>query len=505
MKPFNVFIFGFCIVILIALLSLYFRNNPPKLLGYTFIVPAFSSNENKVKYKDISQIIKLSRIISDTTLKDNTGSALPETKTSQLNKTKFKRVKPGINADSIRFLIRPVEFPQGMDTLLFPFFRILQNLKNENKLIRILHYGDSQIEGDRITSYFRNQLQTKFGGSGIGLLPVISFSPASMSYVYSTSGNWTKVSLYASKTIMQNHKKYGALINFAFLGDGHDIQDKEIELDGSIELKHSNLSYPLTQYFQLCQFYYGFNKTPVLIQLKRHKQIIDADFLPPSSEIRVKQWNVKWPVNDLVIEIKGNSSPYVYGIALDASQGVAVDNIPLRGSSGLEFTKMDMAFLHNFYNLLNVKLLILQFGVNIVPNVTDNYNYYYREFIEQLKLLKDYNPGLAIIVIGVSDVSRAGKNGFESYPNIEKIRDVQKKAAFETGCAFWDIFEAMGGQNSMPSWVLANPPLAQKDFIHFNPLGAKIIGEMFYRSFIREYDKFANTLNIKDEVMLNDK
>jgi hypothetical protein len=57
------------------------------------------------------------------------------------------------------------------------------------------------------------------------------------------------------------------------------------------------------------------------------------------------------------------------------------------------------------------------------------------------------------------------------------------------------MYEAMGGHNSMPSWVYANPALAQKDFVHLNPLGARIIGEMFYRSFIQEYEKFLASQN----------
>lgn len=97
---------------------------------------------------------------------------------------------------------------------------------------------------------------------------------------------------------------------------------------------------------------------------------------------------------------------------------------------------------------------------------------------------------MPIIVIGVSDVSRNGANGLESYPNIELIRDAQKSAAFAAGCAFWDMYEAMGGKNSMPSWVNANPALAQKDYTHFNPYGARIIGEMFYRALMIEYERF---------------
>jgi hypothetical protein len=52
------------------------------------------------------------------------------------------------------------------------------------------------------------------------------------------------------------------------------------------------------------------------------------------------------------------------------------------------------------------------------------------------------------------------------------------------------MYKAMGGKNSMPSWVFAEPPLASDDFVHFNPRGAKTIAQMFYNAFILEYHRF---------------
>jgi lysophospholipase L1-like esterase len=66
---------------------------------------------------------------------------------------------------------------------------------------------------------------------------------------------------------------------------------------------------------------------------------------------------------------------------------------------------------------------------------------------------------------------------------------VQKEAALENACVFWDLFEAMGGNNSMPSWVLREEPLANKDFIHFNNKGAEFVGKMFLNSLFKELEK----------------
>jgi hypothetical protein len=54
------------------------------------------------------------------------------------------------------------------------------------------------------------------------------------------------------------------------------------------------------------------------------------------------------------------------------------------------------------------------------------------------------------------------------------------------------MYEAMGGENSMPSWVFANPALAKKDFTHFTYRGSEIIAQMFYNSLLYEYNVYNN-------------
>lgn len=491
MKPFRIFFFGLSVFLLLFVASVVINNINLVIFGVSVKFPSFYSfvKVEKPHYKDISHIIRFANSLEDTVKPLPRPDSVKSVK--HLSET-HKAGKQLVKTDSLHLITRDIEFPAGADTVLFPFFNQISGLQNSGKLVRILHYGDSQIEGDRITSYLRNQLQSRFGGSGIGLFPILSCNPASISFVYDVSNNWEKFSPLPGSMLERVHHRYGALVNFARLVHNSSIFSRDKELNGWIELKYPNIPYPLAQQSQLCRIFYGFNKSPMMVELTQNKSVIDAEMVPPSSSLKELRWNLASPRN-ILISFTSSESPDIYGISLDGGHGIAVDNIPLRGSSGLEFTKTDLAFLSDFYRLLNVKLLILQFGVNIVPNVTSNYEYYEKSFYKQLIALKKTVPGLSILVMGVSDVSRNGENGFESFPNIEKIRDAQKKASFDAGCAFWDLFEAMGGKNSMPSWVFANPPLAQKDFVHFNPMGAKIIGEMFYRSFMREYERYLET------------
>jgi hypothetical protein len=52
------------------------------------------------------------------------------------------------------------------------------------------------------------------------------------------------------------------------------------------------------------------------------------------------------------------------------------------------------------------------------------------------------------------------------------------------------MYAAMGGAQSMPTWVAADPPLAVQDYIHFSPRGARIVAELFYNALYDSYYKY---------------
>ena len=50
-----------------------------------------------------------------------------------------------------------------------PLKRFTDSLRYSEGQVRIMYYGDSQIEGDRITSFLRHILREQYGGAGPGL------------------------------------------------------------------------------------------------------------------------------------------------------------------------------------------------------------------------------------------------------------------------------------------------------------------------------------------------
>ena len=386
----------------------------------------------------------------------------------------------------------PVEFPDK--TVLYPFFKSLSALENNEELIRILHYGDSQIEGDRITSLVRNELQKEFGGSGMGMFPAVLIKGTETSLKIIRQGQWSRYTIKSIERGTIPHKRLGALMSFSRFAPSEISNTRQYE--AKINLKPSNISYYKTREFEQLKLFYGYNNQPFISELQYKNQSIDAEIIPANRSLNIITWDLGNTVNEITLSFKGMDSPDIYAMALDGRKGVAMDNIPLRGSSGTDFTRTDIPFLREMMKKLNVKLILFQFGVNVVPHVIDNYDYYERQFYKQLRLLKSIDPDICVLVMGVSDMSRNLRGEYVSYPNITAIRDAQKAAAFKANCAFWDTYEAMGGENSMPAWVKHDPPLARKDYTHFTYTGSRVIAKSFYQSLMNEYH---NYLNEKEE------
>jgi lysophospholipase L1-like esterase len=67
---------------------------------------------------------------------------------------------------------------------------------------------------------------------------------------------------------------------------------------------------------------------------------------------------------------------------------------------------------------------------------------------------------------------------------------IQKRVALAHGAAFWNTFDAMGGEGSMARWVKAKPQLGGGDLTHPTPLGAEVLGDMLSDALIAGFERY---------------
>jgi lysophospholipase L1-like esterase len=94
-----------------------------------------------------------------------------------------------------------------------------------------------------------------------------------------------------------------------------------------------------------------------------------------------------------------------------------------------------------------------------------------------IRSLKEVFPQTSFLLISVSDRGINKDGEVVTMDAIPRLRDVQREIARKSGIAFWDMYEAMGGKNSIPQYTVAVPPLASKDYTHLTHLGGIKIGK----------------------------
>ena len=384
------------------------------------------------------------------------------------------------NADSLQNSVLRIQFAQGRSHLLDPFFQSLEDVgSGRTHQSRILHFGDSQIENDRITSLIRYRLQKLVGGSGTGLVQAIPLYSGSMAYRQAQQGEWLRYTFFGKRDTTITHDSYGIMAAFTSVPQASEGDPPMLNYRFNTSRRSGQCNYVRV-------FLHSYAEGGTIV-FQVNDTITDTIF---SISGGFSEVNLRHPthVKDLKIYLDLPEGGRIYGISFESVQGLHMDNIAMRGSSGLVFSRMNREQQQEMMDRLAPEMILLQYGGNVVPYM--NPGYYERVFKRELQFFKEICPGIPIVVIGPADMSIREKGMFKTYPELEPIRDALKRATLESGFAFWDLYEAMGGTNSMPSFVHADPPLASKDYIHFTPKGANLVAEMFYNALMLEYSQF---------------
>ena len=423
----------------------------------------------KTVKKDISSIIALADAEEkiDVTLKNDTVAYTP--------------------LDSLVKLNTSIQYKDETKSSLANFFNSLSNLSNEPKSIRILHYGDSQIEGDRISDYLRLKLQAQFGGEGPGL---ISFMPVAPSVInkLSWSAGWDRYTIFTGKDKRVKHNNFGALAHITRFSKYEVMADTTTYKSAWVKVVTSKNGGQKAAAYNKVKLYYGGSQTKTHIELYENGSLNNSDSLVAGGNFNIKEFNLNQGALLHEFKFKGKDSPDFYGLSLEGGKGVMVDNMGLRGSSGTFFNQINFGQLKQFYDHLNTKLIILQFGGNALPYIkTPEQTVQFANYLKsQILTIKKLAPQASILVIGPADMSVKVGTEYETHPQLENLRDAIKKTAFETNCAFFDMYNCMGGKNSMVAWV--DLGIGAKDYIHFSSGGARKIAVLLYASLINDYN-----------------
>ena len=372
-----------------------------------------------------------------------------------------------------------IYLPDDDYTFFDTLFCAFEQARDSGRTVRVVHYGDSQIEMDRISANLREALQERFGGSGTGMFPALTTTPMASVSHYASGGFGFYTMIVDSTSRRAWHNRYGPLAQVTVLYG-----------DGTVNLRaQKEKSTPdHVRSFQSVSVLYGRAS-------EDFSAAVQSDTLNPVPVTRADScvtwvtWTFDKPVERAVLKFTGSAE--IYGVATDGAAGVTVDNIPMRGSTGHILTRIDKELMKESFDLDDTRLVILQFGGNFVPAAGSSQaiSGYMDDVREQIAYFKEAAPDAKILFIGPSDMAVSTEDGrIVSYRRLPEVVDSLKTVSLANGVAYWDLYRMMGGKNSMAQWVRHYPAYAGPDYVHFTPAGARLVGETLSRSLLTYYD-----------------
>lgn len=343
---------------------------------------------------------------------------------------------------------------------LTTFFNKLNASKQLHKKVRIAYFGDSFIESDNITDELRRKLQLLYGGNGIGFLPIQSAVSAQYRNInFFTKGIWEDYNFKNNP-----YKLPLGLTGHVFYASGNTTTE--------FIAKNQDV-------FNNVQLYTGFYKplTSKIYVAKDGKETFLT--IKNSSLVNETTLNTGMPLKDIRIASTDAYLP-IYGISIEGKEGVYLDNYSFRGNNSTLTNQISKTTMQAFNKYLQYDLIILHYGINAVEHDKQKSPWFESSMTKLIETIKQGFPNTPILLISTSDFARRYNGKYMTENAVPFMVDTQRKIAMQNGVAFWDLYDAMGGQNTMVHWVEGDTVLAYKDYIHVNEKGAKKIAGLFF-------------------------
>ncbi|MEX1368375.1 MAG: GDSL-type esterase/lipase family protein [Nannocystaceae bacterium] len=342
------------------------------------------------------------------------------------------------------------------------------------QVARAVHWGDSAIGVDGITSAIRKRLQARFGDGGHGFHVM---APPNTSYRH--------------RGIRFRHNDQWGLcfIIQKCRSDGHyGLGGTTTSSSGGAQSwfapdpKHSS------GHVSRFELYYAARPRGGRLKLQVDDQEpVYLETAAEQLEDRLHVIEVEDGPHELSVRASGGGRVRTYGVALERDgPGAVWDGLALVGAFQRRMLEYDPEHLRGQLRMRRPQLAVLMFGGNdMIRKVS--METYEQEVREVLRLLKTASPQMDCLVMAPLDHGQRKGMRIESLPVVAPMVQAQRRAAEAEGCAFFDTYMAMGGEGAAGRWNRQSPRLIGGDLGHLTASGHIVVGEMFYRALMEAY------------------
>lgn len=340
----------------------------------------------------------------------------------------------------------------------------------------IMYIGGSHVQGGTLTRQLRNDLLAlgaKDGGRGMVFPFTAAKTNTPSSYRSRYEGEWETT----KNTTRDLPRRLGLT--------GMAVSTQDSIASVRIVLKARNAAVDEPEFL--------FDKVDILgysSDGERFPMVItnSGDTLLGVRNEEASCWSYQLPeAQDSVKVVVGGSDGTLTltGIYLDnPNPGISVTGIGVNGAAVPSYLRC--VDFERDLKMVNPDLVIFAIGVNDASGK----NFSQDEFISRYKVLvskvRAVNPDCAFIFVSNNDTyKRVRRRVYAVNRNGLEAREAFFRLTCDCGGGFWDMFDIMGGLESMKKWEAAG--LAKRDKIHFTDEGYVILGDLLYNALMAKY------------------
>ena len=375
--------------------------------------------------------------------------------------------------------VRSDELVSGFPHLTEPpgsldaYYRALSRTEAKRDVTRILHYGDSPVTADSITADVRSLLQQQYGDAGHGF--ILLAKPWAW---YGHRGVEVRGSRWRIEPASQSRARDGihGLGGVSFRGEA-----------GASSRMHLDSPHDRIEVSFLRQPGGG------TFSVKAGDQLVgQVNTDGPAKRLDWAGFPLPAGTQDVTVGVTSGAVRMFGASFTKDAPGLIYNSLGLNGGQvQVVLRYFDQNEWAAALNHERPDLVVINYGTNesIFPTYIDTY--YRGELRQVITRVKAAVPNASVLVMSPMDRGQRDASGeIVTVPILPRIVEIQRETAAETGCAFFNTFEAMGGAGTMAEWYAMQPRLVSADFTHPLPGGARKIGVLLDSALLTGYERF---------------
>lgn len=339
--------------------------------------------------------------------------------------------------------------------------------EGRSRSVRIAFVGDSFIEGDILVAPFRQALQQRYGGKGVGYVPLTSpVARFRQSIQQRFEGAWrqTLASKSNSRTLFTLSETFATATASA------------------------STSYKLTNADRVTLHYVS-DTIPVAITYGINGGERQHVELPASHGALAEYTFPHGAVKQFELATGGGDGTRFYGVCFDGMTGISVDNYSLRGSSGTKLTAVSSALTSQLSRFRPYDLIILSYGLNVLSpkDNNDSYEWYYDAMAKSIEHIQQLYPHATILLMSLSYRATLHEGEIHPLNGVARVLRIQHRLAQRYGLLFWNTHEAMASLGGIKGFV--DKGWAAKDYTHISMAGGTQLAKLLTADLIGDESK----------------